>query len=118
MTSTEQVPAIDAAANWLVSILTGGAGTAVGVLAVAGIAFAMLGGRLPVKRALRTLLGCFIFFGAAAIAGSLLNMSSGRTDAQPDATLALSPPVSVANGAAAVAPFPADPYAGASVPNR
>lgn len=118
MASAEQPPAIQAAAYWLATLLTGGVATAIGVLAVAGIAYAMFDGQLPVKRAIRTLLGGFTFFGAAAIAGSLLNMTSRRADAPPDATPALAPPVSVENGGSAVVPLPADPYAGASAPNR
>lgn len=73
----------------------------------------MLAGRLEVRRGLTTIAGCFILFGASAIAEGIQGTVGG-----PDATLAyVAPPVASLVQAAPVPSNP-DPYAGASVPGR
>jgi hypothetical protein len=71
----------------------------------------MLSGRLPVRRGLVVTLGCFILFGAPAIARGIMGSATALAGPQPvvrdDPTL--SPPPSP------ISPAVDDPYAGASV---
>ncbi len=104
------------AANWIRSLLLGTPAVAIATIAIAAIGFLMLQGRLPIRRALVTVLGCFIIFGSASIAQGLLALNGLAVDPAP-------PPASVPSpGFTPVAPPPQptvyDPYAGASVPVR
>ena len=104
---------------WLEGVLLGPVATAVAVLAVAGLGAMMLGGRMEIGRGARIILGCFILFGAAAIAESLERLASGDS-----VFVASSPTPSVV--AMPDEPAPArtmvgsnsDPYAGASLPTK
>jgi type IV secretory pathway VirB2 component (pilin) len=107
-----QGSALAASVEWVASVLTGTIGTSVAVLAMAGVGLAMLQGRLSVRDALRVVLGCFILFGAPAIAQSLLGMGQNRS-----APVAIpTPPPAPAFAPPPTAKPRADPYAGASVP--
>lgn len=78
-----EVSAVAAAAHWIENILLGSAATAIGVLAVAGIGFAMLQGRFPARRGMQVAVGLFILFGARVISSGLSGL--GGTDfAAPD----------------------------------
>lgn len=107
-----------AAVGWIQNLFLGSTATAIAVIAVASIGLLMLSGRLPVRRGLTVLCGCFILFGAASIAAGLRGAATAisgpgaarsapypAVPAAPEQTLAAPPP----------APVPADPYAGASV---
>ena len=102
--------------NWLDTLIFGSVALSVAIVAVASIGFLMLAGRIDVRRSHGVILGCFLLFGAHAIASSLIPVAS-----MPDAQPVISPapttiPVSVPypNGT----PKPYDPYAGAAVPER
>ena len=62
---------IVAALAWLQGTLLGNVATAVAVMAVAAVGFMMLTGRLPVRRGMVAILGCFILFGAASIVAGI-----------------------------------------------
>jgi hypothetical protein len=97
---------------WIVSIMLGDAATAVAVIAVAGVGFAMLQGRQSARDGIRVFLGCVILFNAPTIAKAF----SDRTD-ETIAPSDLPPPVPHPPIALRhYAPAPYDPYAGASVP--
>jgi hypothetical protein len=87
------------------------------VLAIASLGFAMLSGRLPVRRGLTSIFGCFILFGAPTIAHGIAGMAQGRSNLE----LAPSPAqIFHANFSPLHTGKPieaADPYAGASVRN-
>ncbi|MFC0590403.1 TrbC/VirB2 family protein [Novosphingobium aquiterrae] len=106
--------ALAVASNWVAGLLTGTAGTTFAILAVAGIGLAMLQGRVAVCDGFRVVAGCFILFGAPAIARELLGLASWNAGpAVFEVEVAPSPPpISL--------PSPPqrnrDPYAGASVP--
>lgn len=96
-------------------LLTGGIATGLATLALAGVGFAMLAGRLELRRGAAVILGCFLMIGAPAIARGILGL--GR-EAAPG------PVASVSSPAPAPAPVQpetrkvqqsADPYAGASL---
>jgi type IV secretory pathway VirB2 component (pilin) len=102
-----------AAVRWIEQLLTGSIGTVVAIIAIASIGFAMLAGRLDVKRGLTMIFGCFILFGAQSLASALSNLALSSV---PE------PPVMTANKAPQY-PMPSknpenayDPNAGASVP--
>ncbi|WP_084385089.1 TrbC/VirB2 family protein [Novosphingobium naphthalenivorans] len=114
MTSTSNfVEPLSNSARWFVELLTGSLGMSVAVLAIAAVGLAMLHGRLSVRASARVALGCFILFGAPAIAHGVAGLASSAnvTSAQVYNGLAPLPLV------APQAPQPdRDPYAGASVP--
>ena len=108
-----QPDVISQAASWLAQLATGTLTSRLAMLAIAGLGFAMLQGRLSMRRAAQALLGCFILFSAHSLAAAWVGMAvrtdmpmAGIPDA-PDLGSREQPP----SGAAA------DPYAGASVPD-
>lgn len=105
-----------AAATWVQSLVTGTTATIVATIAVAGVGFLMLQGRLPLRRGMIVVMGCFIVFGSSAIADGLMAVGqSTSTSAGSDMIVSsASPPPP----AAPAQPSVYDPYAGASVPDR
>lgn len=107
------------AMGWIEGVLLGPVATAVAVIAVAGLGAMMLSGRVAVGRGARVILGCFILFGAAAIAQSLERLASGGAS-----FVAASPAPVVVPGAEEPPPVRTltqenrDPYAGASLPPK
>lgn len=102
---------------WVQGAALGTVATAVGVIAVATIGLLMLSGRLELRRGITVVVGCFILFGAAGIAGALTSLSNGdpqrrlpiaSDSGRLSSQLERSVPPSVAY----------DPYAGASVPTN
>ncbi|WP_083720486.1 TrbC/VirB2 family protein [Sphingopyxis sp. QXT-31] len=96
------------AAQWVAAVATGSVATGVATIAVAAVGFAMLAGRIDVRRGARVILGCFIVFGAPTIAAGFTQwLGEGEQVAVQAAALPAAP-----------APPPAqphDPYAGASL---
>lgn len=105
---------IEAALAWLQGTLLGTVATTVAVMAVASVGFALLTGRLEVRRGLTTITGCFVLFGASSIATALRDLVADGGDAPlyvpPSTPLTLPEPI-------APGPGTRDPYAGASVPS-
>jgi type IV secretion system protein VirB2 len=100
-----------AAVSWLQGTLLGTIATSVAVIAVAWLGMLMLAGRLEIRRGLTTILGCFLLFGASAIAGGIQGFAGADGE-----EMAYMPPVALP-----VQPPPtrnADPYAGAALPGR
>ena len=102
---------------WVQGILLGNIATTIAVVTVASIGFAMLTGRVDLRRGGTIILGCFIVFGASTIANGLRNAAqSPNTLSSQNAP---APPPAFAQptrtGAAATG---YDPYAGASVPQQ
>jgi type IV secretory pathway VirB2 component (pilin) len=102
-----------AAVAWLQDTLLGSVATMVAVIAVAAVGFSMLNGRVSVRHGVTVVLGCFVLFGASAIAAGIRAFVGGDDTetyaaAPPPAVPELPPPP----------PAASDPYAGASVPNR
>lgn len=126
---TESVSPLTDAALWLQSTLLGTVATAIAVIAIASVGFLMLSGRIGWHRGAWTVVGCFILFGAPAIASGIIAAArSGPADHRQ-----LEPPAFIVRPAAPVPPAgqpqpvcwtcgteqsqePShDPYAGASV---
>lgn len=102
-----------AAAVWLQETLLGTIATTVAVIAVSWIGMLMLAGRLEIRRGLTVIAGCFVLFGASAIAGGIQSTVGGggvnTAYVPPAAAPPLQPPPPTRN---------ADPYAGAALPTR
>lgn len=109
--------ALGAAVNWLEGALLGQLATALAIIAVALVGFAMLNGRIHYRRGATVILGCFVLFGAKSIASGLVEIASGGAAMAGEA--ARGTPGSPLDGLAQRPATPPraveDPYAGASV---
>lgn len=103
------------AAIWWQTLATGTVATLTATIAVAIVGLLMLQGRLPLRRGVTVVLGCFMLFGARTIADGLLNVSHRATGETVAAQVPI-PPAPVAT--APPQPTVYDPYAGAAVPVR
>jgi type IV secretory pathway VirB2 component (pilin) len=109
--STDPAPsALLAAIDWATGLLLGSIGTAIAVLAIAGLGFALMAGRLHARRAAILIIGCFVLVGAPTIARGLISFATSGPGRGEQAE---TPPPPVAS-----TPPPFDPYAGASVPGH
>lgn len=106
-----------AAALWVQAVLLGPVATSIAVIAVASIGLMMLSGRMNVRRGATVLIGCFILFGAGAIAQGLRGLSASVGGDGPPAQVAPPPELEVAPIIPPQPEPPAsnDPYAGASL---
>ena len=102
---------IEAATNWLVTLMTGSVAVGLAVLAVATIGLLMLVGRLPVRDGLRVVLGCFVLLGAPTIAMAFI-IAGQASEAHVRIDQA---PRTVDNSRKTLPPSAFDPYAGASL---
>ncbi|KQN10132.1 hypothetical protein ASE85_04220 [Sphingobium sp. Leaf26] len=97
--------------QWVEGLMLGSLATIAATLSVAIVGFLLLEGRLDWRRGVRTIVGCFLIFGAPVIAAGLLvpvnaaapNVSSPTVEAE------VRPPPPRA-------PQQYDPYAGAALP--
>ena len=99
------------AVDWMTGTLLGTVATSACVIAIAFVGFQMLGGRLPVRRGLQVIVGCFLLLGAPLVAASL----SGAW--QRNAAPPVPPPATEQpdNPRGDLPPADYDPYAGASL---
>lgn len=73
---------LSSSAQWLESVLLGQVAVSLCMIAVAVVGFVMLSGRLPVRRGIWTVLGCFVLIGAPVIAGAFLNSEESNVAAR------------------------------------
>jgi type IV secretion system protein VirB2 len=69
--------AISGALTWLQGTLLGTVATVAAVIAVAGVGFMTLTGRMNWRHAATVVLGCFILFGAGAIVAGIRQSATG-----------------------------------------
>lgn len=98
-----------AAAQWIEGALFGSVAAALCVVAVASVGLLMLTGRLPVRRGLEVVLGCFVLLGAPVIAGAFIAGAQQQVAPPPI------PPQPVPPARAELPPSDYSPYAGASL---
>jgi type IV secretory pathway VirB2 component (pilin) len=103
-----------AAVDWLTVLILGRVGTAVAILAIAGLGMSLLYGRVPARKGAYIIFGCFMLFSSRAIALGLWGITLAQGD-DPLRVAHLEQPSYVAR---APDPVLLDPYAGASVPVR
>ena len=93
--------------------MLGTAATAIAVICVAGLGFAFLAGRVPMRRAITVLIGCFILFGAPTIAAGLSALAMREP---PSALIEREPAppqfASTPETSSRAAPDPFNPYPG------
>ncbi len=105
--------AIGSATSWVSDLLFGPLATIIAVIAIAWVGFAMLSGRVDIRRGLSVVLGCFFLFGAQGIVEGL-RANLGSESVQP--TVGASPPPSFSKASKIDGTANAfDPYAGAAV---
>lgn len=116
---TTDASSLGRAAEWIGAVVQGPIMTSVAVLAIAALGFAMLRGRLSVRRGATVVLGCFIAFGAPAIARGLVGLAHDQSVREEPAgqIFVAAPPLRFEPPPTAVPPADGDPYAGASVRN-
>lgn len=107
------VSAITSAASWVSELLFGPLANIIAVIAVAWVGFAMLSGRIEIRRGLSVVFGCFLLFGAKGIADGLRSVAASEERLASGST----PPAPSFEKPApsAIAPNGFDPYAGAAV---
>jgi type IV secretory pathway VirB2 component (pilin) len=104
---------IVASVTWIEHALLGTAATAIAVICIAGLGYTFLAGRIPVRRAVTVMIGCFILFGAPSIAAGL----SALVTREPPPALMGSEPVApqfavAPQTSSRTAPDPFNPYPG------
>jgi type IV secretory pathway VirB2 component (pilin) len=113
LTDPPPASAIAAASSWVSDLVFGPLATAIAVIAIAWVGFAMLSGRIEIRRGASVVLGCFLLFGARGIAEGLRSADSG--EATPSIASVPPPPVYAVTQPAANTTNAFDPYAGAAV---
>ena len=113
MDTDDSSSAILAAIHWLTALVQGSIATSIAVIAIASMGLMMLTGRLELRHAARVILGCFLLFGASAVAQGLAGAIHGSPAPQADlAPPAYHPPT--APSLKAAPPPTYNPYAGAA----
>lgn len=107
--------ALTSAAAWLDLVLTGPFITGLAVIAVAWFGLSLLGGRGSIRRGGLVLVGCFVLFGAPAMAQALIRLAQGVGE---DKAIETMEPTNAEPDSPAPSPPAYDPYAGASLPGR
>ncbi|MGK6321314.1 TrbC/VirB2 family protein [Sphingomonas sp. DT-204] len=109
-----EATALGSAAESAARLLTGSLATSIAIICVAIIGYMTLTGRLPVRRGVTVIIGCFILFGAGTLSRAFLAVAR-------QAPVREVPSMPVFTPSTAIAPLPKvpyDPYAGAAVPTR
>jgi type IV secretion system protein VirB2 len=113
LTDPPAISAIAAATAWVSDLLFGPLATAIAIIAIAWIGFAMLSGRIDIRRGLAVVFGCFLLFGARGIAEGL--RSAAVSENTPTIAAVPPPPVFAKPAPSAGVQSGYDPYAGAAV---
>lgn len=102
--------ALATAAAWVQAALTG----TIAVIAIAAVGVGIMSGRIDMRRAVITVIGCFVVFGAPSIAAGILEAANPAANNAPDiASVVMEEPAPLPQ----IASQPAyDPYAGAAMP--
>jgi len=117
--------AITSATSWLSSGLVASFTTTIAVIAIATMGLLLLFGRIDIRRAARLVVGCFIIFGASAIAqGIFAGLTGDRAgDIAQVSTPPPAPPPAPVNPKPNASPAtpganPFDPYGSGSTQQR
>lgn len=110
--NAEHASVFTEAVAWVERLVVGSIATSVAVLAIATLGALLLTGRSDWRQAFRTIVGCFIVFGASGIVGGLLGTNSSGAE-----SVSITPPPPVTSEPR-VSGRPYDPYAGAALIRR
>lgn len=103
------------AAHWMEALIQGPLAVALAILAIAGAGLLMLSGRLAIRRGAAVVAGCFVLFGAPAIARGLFGSAQGIAGTEPASAMTEPTAPAPSLETPPSQPLEADPYAGASV---
>ena len=106
--------ALTGAANWLQDAVSGPLAPTLAVIAVANVGFLMLAGRIDIRRGAQVVIGCFMVFGASAMAQGM--MDALAVEPAPVSAETQLPDFVEPSTVRATGTSPFDPYAGAAVP--
>lgn len=106
---------IDSATQWVTGLASGSMASALLTLAIAGIGFGMLSGRLPIRRAGLVIVGCFIFIGAPTIALALMGWTDGEARVAENSSEIFNPTTELQPAQTEIVQEGYDPYAGAAL---
>lgn len=98
------------AVGWLTATLLGSVATILCVLAIAFVGLMMLSGRLPIRRGLQVVIGCFLLLGAPLVALTFTDVWRQPIPSQEPVMIA-----EPADPRGNLPPADYDPYAGASL---
>lgn len=113
--SAVEASALTLAVGWVEQLLLGSIATSVAALAIAVVGGMMLAGRADWRRGMRVIAGCFVVFGAGAIANALTGLG---TPSERAAASAPPPPLPPSIAAPNLRAQAFDPYAGAALVRR
>jgi hypothetical protein len=101
----------------LESALDGTLASIFAVIAIASVGLLLMTGRVDVRRATQVIVGCFIIFGASAIAqGIIRSIGDGDSPAGREAQAPMTAYIPDSTNPVANSTY--DPYAGVAVPPR
>ncbi len=103
---------LNEASDWLLAVLIGQVAVGLCVVAIAVIGLTMLTGRLPIRRGIVVVTGCFVLLGAPIIASGLLTATSPTFS---EKSMPHSPPDRVLYEREPLPEATYNPYAGASL---
>ena len=108
-------PAFGPASDWTQAVLGGMLATSLCVIAIALLGLLLLVGRLPIRRGMEVVLGCFLLLGAGLLVAELQHLTGGAARTTGDGR----EQIIVLADTPSPPPPPAtyDPYAGASLPS-
>jgi hypothetical protein len=112
------VEPINSVISWLVGLFLGSLASGIAIIAVASIGISMFTGRIPLRRALRLVLGCFVLFGALTMSRGIIGTIIGAEDGGDTAGNVSPGPFPPPSAPAQAGSRLNDPYAGASLPPR
>lgn len=72
LSSGTDTGALNSAIQWVADLLTGPLATSICVLSVAALGGLLLSGRVPLRRSLAVVIGCFIILSASGIASAFI----------------------------------------------
>lgn len=110
--SSTASPALEGSVNWLSDLMTGSIAVTLCVIAVAFVGFAMLTGRMPIRRGLLTAIGAFVLLAAPIVASGLAQIW------QSQSSVVYAPDIDADSNMKPrdeLDPSSYDPYAGASL---
>lgn len=110
MTLASPDSAVLSAVRWVEGVLTGALASSLAVLAIAGVGFGLLTGRIDLRRAGQVVLEVSILFGAPTVVRELSASLRGDGQAAPYIAAGLT-----ASPAPTLKAERRDPYAGASI---
>jgi type IV secretory pathway VirB2 component (pilin) len=98
---------------WVMALLSGQATTVLCTIAIAVLGYSLMAGRIPIRKAILAVLGCFLLFGATHLANDLQKLARSNIPVEPD-IITVSPPPEI-EPEAPLPPANYDPYAGAAI---